>query len=80
MSCTNFPHEVYWPLAHIWPSKAELARDLDRPYPTVGAWFSPGRQIPPAKFPEIIRAAQARGHELTWQDLEAANRRGGAAA
>lgn len=58
-----------WPLGHIWKSKADFARAIRTPVPTVTAWFSTGRRIPPARFPQIITAAAALGHELTWQEL-----------
>jgi hypothetical protein len=59
----------HWPLGHIWKTKADLARDLGDPIPTVNAWFSAGRRIPPARFPAIMAAARNRGAALSWDDL-----------
>lgn len=54
-------------LSHIWPKLADLADDLALPYPTVAAWVRRG--IPARRFPQIIAAAQAKGHALTWETL-----------
>lgn len=52
----------------IWPSLAQLAADLRKPYPTVAAWRQRGSI--PAKYDlELIRAASARGRTLTLEDL-----------
>lgn len=54
-------------LTDIWPTWAELARDLGVPYPTVGSWAKRG--LPPRRIPDIIRAAKARGKDLTFEAL-----------
>lgn len=54
-------------LKHIWPTVADLARDLGLPYPTVQSWDRRG--IPPRRYPAIVRAAKARDHALTLDDL-----------
>jgi hypothetical protein len=54
-------------LTEIWPTWAELARDLGVPYPTVASW--PKRGLPPRRIPDIIRAAKARGKDLTFEVL-----------
>lgn len=54
-------------IRHIWPTTADLARDLGLPYPTVGSWARRG--IPAGRVPEIVRAARAKGHDLTFEAL-----------
>jgi hypothetical protein len=54
-------------LNHIWPTMADLARDLAVPYPTVQSWASRG--IPARRWTSIIEAAKARGHVLTVEKL-----------
>lgn len=52
----------------IWPSLAQLAADINRPYPTVAAWRQRGSI--PAKYDfDLIRAAEARGCALTLEDI-----------
>jgi hypothetical protein len=51
----------------IWPTMAEMAQDLGLPYQTVAAWRSRG--IPYRRFEAVLRAAEARGHALTLEDL-----------
>jgi hypothetical protein len=53
----------------VWPTAAELARDLGVPYPTVAAWRQRG-SIRPEYWHDIVRAAQRRGHpEITAELL-----------
>ncbi len=54
-------------LSHIWPTSADLARDLGLPYPTVSAWRARG--IPARRFADIVRAARRRGVVLTMEEL-----------
>lgn len=59
----------------LWPSIAELARDLGKPYPTVASWYQRGSI--PARFDlSLVRAARARGHDLTLEMIAAARERG----
>lgn len=55
-------------LFDIWPSMADLGRDLDLPYPTVAAWKQRG-SIPAAYWRGIINAARGRGHGDVTGDL-----------
>jgi len=43
----------------IWPSLAELARDLDVEYQTVAKWSQRGR-IPPESWDAVISAARRK--------------------
>ncbi|MWP39405.1 carph-isopro domain-containing protein [Cereibacter azotoformans] len=52
----------------IWPSLADLAADLSKPYPTVAAWKQRG-SIPASYDLDLIAAAGRRGAELTLLDL-----------
>jgi hypothetical protein len=52
----------------MWPSDAELARDLGVPYPTISAWKQRG-SIPAAYWWHITRAARDRGHPEITTDL-----------
>lgn len=54
----------------LWPSMAELADDLGKPYPTVAAWKQRG-SIPARYDLDLIRAATARGKSLTLEQLAA---------
>lgn len=58
-------------IAHIWPTMAELADDLGKPYSTVAAWKQRGR-IPSDHDADMIAAAKARGHVLTYEQLAVA--------
>lgn len=55
----------------IWPTIADLAKDLDEPYSTVQSWRHRG--IPARRFPQLIDAARARGVVLAYEELVAAN-------
>jgi hypothetical protein len=57
-------------LSHIWPTIASLADALGLPYPTVASWVSRG--IPPRRYAQIIAAARAAGHSLSFEDLAGA--------
>jgi hypothetical protein len=57
-------------LLHIWPTIAALATDLGLPYPTVAAWVHRG--IPARRYGQIIAAAKAAGHLLSFDDLAGA--------
>jgi hypothetical protein len=52
----------------LWPSDAELARDLGVPYPTISAWKQRG-SIPAAYWWHITRAARGRGLGEITADL-----------
>lgn len=52
----------------IWPTLSALAADLGKPYPTVAAWKQRG-SIPAQYDVDLVRAAKARGHDLTFEDL-----------
>ena len=52
----------------LWPSMAELGRDLGLPYPTVAAWKQRG-SIPVAYWRELVGAAQRRGFREVNADL-----------
>lgn len=52
----------------LWPSLADLAADLRKPYQTVASWRQRG-SIPARYDQDIVRAAAARGKELTFEDL-----------
>ena len=52
----------------VWPSDADLGRDIGIPYPTVSAWKQRG-SIPAAYWRDIIRAARRRGHVEVTADL-----------
>ncbi len=60
-------------ISHIWPTMADLAADLGKPYPTVAAWKQRGR-IPADYDFDLIEAASARGKILTLEDLAKARR------
>jgi hypothetical protein len=44
----------------LWPSVADIGRDLDLPYSTVAAWKQRG-SIPVAHWRDLLRAARRRG-------------------
>ncbi len=53
----------------LWPSVADLARDLGVTYPTVSAWKQRG-SIPPHYWRAMVGAAQRRGQrKLTLEVL-----------
>lgn len=54
-------------LLTIWPTAADLARDLGLPYTTVASWKARG--IPAERARDIVVAAQRRGAALTLEDL-----------
>jgi len=51
----------------IWPSLADMARDLDEKYPTVASWRRRG--IPARRDPEIVAAARNRGVTITLEHI-----------
>ena len=51
----------------IWPTTADMARDLGMPYPTVASWRQRG--IPAARDADVIAAAGRRGVVLTFERL-----------
>ena len=55
-------------ICNLWPSDAELARDLQIPYPTVAAWKQRG-SIPAGHWRDLVRAAQARNLRQVTTDL-----------
>jgi hypothetical protein len=55
-------------ISGVWRFMSELADDLGVPYTTVASWKQRGRI--PAKYDfQIIRAAKARGTEITLEQL-----------
>lgn len=52
----------------LWPSMAELGRDLGVPYSTVAAWKQRG-SIPVAYWRDLVRAAGQRGYRAVTADL-----------
>lgn len=50
----------------LWPSMADLGRDLGLPYPTVAAWKQRG-SIPVAYWRDLVGAARQRG----FRDVDA---------
>jgi hypothetical protein len=46
-------------ICNLWPSDAELARDIDVPYSTVAAWKQRG-SIPASYWRDLVLAAKAR--------------------
>lgn len=52
----------------VWPSDADLGRDLGVSYPTVSAWKQRG-SIPATYWRDIIRAARKRGHPEITADV-----------
>ena len=61
------------PIQRIWPTIAELARDLGKPYPTVAAWAHRG-WVPGKHDLDVIEAAEAKGHSLSLEELAIARR------
>ena len=56
-------------ILRLWPSIADLGRDLGVPYPTVAAWKQRG-SIPVAYWRALIDAARSRGlREITSELL-----------
>ncbi|RBO54040.1 hypothetical protein DSD19_06140 [Rhodovulum sp. BSW8] len=51
----------------IWPSLAEMARDMGEKYPTVAAWKRRG--IPARRDADVIAAARRRGVDLTYEQI-----------
>lgn len=52
----------------VWPSDADLARDIGLSYPTVASWKQRG-SIPVAYWRPIIHAARKRRHPEITADL-----------
>lgn len=52
----------------LWPSDADLGRDIGVPYSTVSAWKQRG-SIPPSYWHAIIRSARRRGHRDVTAEL-----------
>jgi hypothetical protein len=55
----------------LWPTLADLASDLRKPYPTVAAWKQRG-SIPAHYDLALIRAAALRGKALTLHEIASA--------
>ncbi len=55
-------------IMHIWPTVADLAADLGRPYQTVASWKVRGH-IPAEYDVELVELAARRGHALRFEDL-----------
>jgi hypothetical protein len=53
----------------IWPTISELARDINRAYPSVCKWKQ-RRRIPQEAWADVIEAARARRRRLTLRDLQ----------
>ena len=56
----------------VWDSLADMARDLNLPYQTVAKWAQRER-IPSEAWGAVIAAAAAKGTDLTYPQLAAAN-------
>ena len=52
----------------LWPSDADLGRDVGLPYTTIAAWKQRG-SIPAAYWRDLVRAARRRGHPELTADL-----------
>ena len=52
----------------VWPSQAEMARELGVPYQTVAKWHQRGR-IPQEAWSRIIECAALREKLITVADL-----------
>jgi len=65
-------HRAYYPgmehIFRIWPTLKAMASDLGKPYPTVAAWKQRG-SIPAQYDVDLVRAAAARGQNLTFEEL-----------
>jgi hypothetical protein len=55
-------------LSELWPSDADLARDIGVPYSTVSAWKQ-RQSIPAAYWQDLVRAAKARGIKGVTADV-----------
>ena len=60
-------------ILNIWPTMADLAKDIDKPYSTVAAWKARGK-IPADHDFVLIDAAAKRGKTLTLEQLAQARR------
>jgi DNA-binding transcriptional regulator YiaG len=58
----------------IWPSQADMARDLGLPYQTVAKWHQRER-IPQENWLDVIEAAARREKLVTAADLLRVNNR-----
>jgi cell division FtsZ-interacting protein ZapD len=56
----------------IWPTLAEMARDLDLPYERVAKWAQRER-IPSDAWEAVINAVKGRGGHITFEQLARAN-------
>jgi hypothetical protein len=56
----------------IWETLADMARDLDLPYQTVAKWAQ-RKRIPSEFWALVIERAEAKGVELGFPQLAAAN-------
>jgi hypothetical protein len=56
-------------LIDLWPSRAELAGDLDTSVDRVHKWAKPGGSIPAWFHADLLRAASARGFTVSADDL-----------
>lgn len=52
----------------LWPSIADLAKDLGKPYPTVAAWHQ-RKSIPGRYDLELLECARKRGINLTLEEI-----------
>ena len=60
----------YAALIALWPSTADLARDLSEPYDTVKRWRQRD-SIPARAHRDVIRAAHERGlHQITCELMD----------
>ncbi|WCE67948.1 hypothetical protein PL335_06270 [Sulfitobacter faviae] len=60
-------------ILNIWPTMADLAKDIGKPYSTVAAWKARGK-IPADHDFNLIEAAARRGKTLTLEQLAQARR------
>jgi hypothetical protein len=61
-------HDIF----QIWDNLADMARDLDMPYQTVAKWAQ-RKRIPSEAWGAVIKAAEGRGHNMTFEQLARAN-------
>lgn len=54
-----------------WPTVAQMAKELKKPYTTVASWKARG-STPARHDIEIVEAARARGGQLTLEQIASA--------
>ena len=56
------PPTSFRDVLRLWPRISDAAQDLDLPYERVSQWAK-RNSIPPEYWPDLIRAAAARGYK-----------------